>query len=109
MDGKVKRRINMAKKNIKYDCKTCGVEVETRVIGEGFAYWSRQCPYCYSQSLMAKTDPEKPNARLIATAPEMLKALKQASEYCDLREVGEGGLSVQDIVDNAIAKAEGAK
>jgi DNA-directed RNA polymerase subunit RPC12/RpoP len=54
MDGKVKRRMNMAKKNIKYNCKTCGVEVETRVIGEGFAYWSRQCPYCYSQSLIAK-------------------------------------------------------
>ena len=47
------------------------------------------------------------NARLIASAPDMLKALKQASEYCDLREIGEGGLSVQDIVDNAIAKAEG--
>jgi hypothetical protein len=49
------------------------------------------------------------NAQLIASAPDMLKALKQASAYCDLRENGEGGLSVQEIVDNAIAKAEGVQ
>lgn len=47
------------------------------------------------------------DSHLVASAPEMLKALKQASEYCDLREIGEGGLSVQEIVDRAIAKAEG--
>jgi len=42
------------KKNIKYNCKTCGEAMETRSIGEGNAYWSKQCPQCYSQSLMTK-------------------------------------------------------
>jgi hypothetical protein len=58
-------------------------------------------------SQMPSNNTQLANAYLIAAAPEMLKALKQASEYCDLREIGEGGLTIQDIVDNAIAKAKG--
>lgn len=45
--------------NIKYNCRTCGCEVETRTIGKGPAYWSKQCPYCYSRDLDSKTEDRK--------------------------------------------------
>ena len=47
------------------------------------------------------------DARLIVAAPELLKALKLASELCDLREMVDANTTVQELVDRAIAKAEG--
>lgn len=47
------------------------------------------------------------NGLLLSAAPDMYGALKQASAYCDLREIGAGDKSIQEIVDTAIAKAEG--
>ena len=49
-------------------------------------------------------DTERANAHLIAAAPEMLEALKEAKRLLDQTDIGSC-----DAVDAAIAKAEGRK
>jgi hypothetical protein len=95
------------KKNIKYNCKTCGVEVETRTIGEGFASWANLCVQCYSQSLMAKTAPEKPKEApatpdyIKVTAGTALHAGQSGCSGCVILNKDQT-LKVTDQIDNQI-------
>lgn len=47
------------------------------------------------------------NAQLIATAPELLEALKMASDFLNYGEAMHSSKLVYDIIEAAIAKAEG--
>lgn len=50
---------------------------------------------------------EMSNARLIAAAPEMLEALRAVAKTDGVRDLKVGGVSIQALIDAAIAKAEG--
>lgn len=100
------------KENIKYNCKDCGVEVNTRSIGEGMPLLRRQCVQCYSQSIMVKTAPEKPKdapannemRQALELTLGFIEALKENSPhlYQDYRVV-----MLKNTINNAIAKADG--
>jgi len=70
------------KKNIKYNCKTCGQAMETRSIGEGSAYWAKQCPQCYSMELIAKGNPL---VNIVDTKPKTITLTLTDSDLWELQ------------------------
>ena len=81
----------------RYECDDCGFTgnedefPEARKLSmrltPGGAYTDRECPECECLAFPVKTPEDEANARLLATAPELLAALRQMMEW----EGGEPG------------------